>query len=339
MSNTAKSTDELPWFTADAGWFGENKASNDFVHREHPAQPYSISETYWFCFCDPHNGLTADFYTILRRNMNVALCGVWIYRGMERETPMTTVHYNVQPTLPLEPMQGNVQSSASFGLSFEITEPLQRATVRYRPQSGEAQADLHFDAVLPMVTTSKDDHYDQAMRCTGTLRLGNDIIAVDAPGFRDRTWGVARPEEPLRHPPLAYIWGIVDDGRIAFNFRIGDDPAGAPWATHYGLSNEQLFHGGWLQIDGSLRAIVKASRKTVRDPKNMNKPIDVRIDFEDNNGEQHVLTGRPRSSMWFMPWGNVFAWFEHMDWILDGKSGSGQVQDCTWPEFCKRYWD
>ncbi len=338
--NEKNRTKELPWFTATSGVFGENLPVNDFVHTEVPPEPYSISETYWFNFGDPKTGLVADFYTVMRRNLDIALTGVWIYRGMNREHPMLIEHYNVQTALPPHKLEGNVISAATFGLDFEIVEPMHRAAVRYAPASGDAAADLQFEALLPMVTTAHNDHYDQAMWCKGTLRLGNETIKVDAPGFRDRTWGVARPEEALKHPPLAYIWGVVDDGRSAFNLRIGDDPEkGAEWAGAYDLGSQQIFHGGWLQIKGELRAIVKASRTTKRDASNMMKPLEVRVDFEDSAGESHVLLGRTRSAMWFLPWGNIFAWFAYLEWSLDGKTGNGEVQDFTWPDYCRRFWN
>ncbi|MET0986902.1 MAG: hypothetical protein ABW034_16015 [Steroidobacteraceae bacterium] len=333
------STDELPWFTAPARTFGANDPANESVQTEHPKEPYSIAETYWFSVGNPQGGLVADFYTVMRRNLNVALTAVWIYRGMDREHPMTIEHYNHQTALPSHEVTEKSIKAATFGMSFEIIEPLKRTAVRYRPPNGEVEADLNFDALLPMVTTASADHYDQAMWCTGRLRLRDEVIEVNAPGFRDRSWGVQRPEEPLKHPPLAYIWGVGSDKETAFNLRVGDDPSrGVEWDGVYPVTASQIFHGGWLQRGGELRSIVKASRQTRRDATNLMKPLEVTIRFEDDQGESHLLRGRPVSSMWFFPWGNVFAWFEYMVWDLDGRTAHGEVQDFTWPDYCRRFW-
>jgi len=151
-----------------------------------------------------------------------------------------------------------------------------------------------------MVTTAQNDHYDQAMWCKGQLTIGGEAVHLDGPAFRDRSWGTQRPEESIKHPPLAYIFGVMDGGGEAFNFRIGDDLSkGTEWTDTYDLSPRQMFHGGWFQTNGETRAIVKASRTSKRDPRNMMKPMELRIDFEDSAGQQQVLVGQPKSSFWF----------------------------------------
>jgi hypothetical protein len=334
-----QANEALSWFSAHGDQFAAAPPGAEFLHELKEGADPTASETYWFAFSLADAGILAHFYTVLRQGFPSAMAGAWVYRGVAPD-PLLIEHMNYRYSVPKPSFMGSRLPIPQVGLEFDIVEPTKHWSVTYRAPDGSAEAKLNCVALSPLVMAPSGEHFDQAIWCKGTLRVGNENFVVDSPGFRDRTWNAPRGEDRLNFPPLDYIWGVLDDGAASFCVRGGDDPArGAEWVGKFSLTTEQVFHGGWIFVNGELRAVTKMSKQTERDFLNKARPLTQRIELVDATGENHHIEGRSIGAMFYQPWGNVGAWMSHMQWTLNGtRSGEGEVQEMMFSEYAKAFW-
>lgn len=61
---------------------------------------------------------------------------------------------------------------------------------RRRGEPADMELDLTWTGVAPPYHYGLTTRYEVSARVTGTIRVGDEVIAVDAPGQRDHSWGV-----------------------------------------------------------------------------------------------------------------------------------------------------
>lgn len=334
VSSAAKS---LEWLTSPRGGFGRITPEAEFRFGGKASDDFSVTETWWFTISDPASGLTANFYIAAKPNLGICSAGSWMFRG-HRPEQMLADHLNFQVQLPYPAFVGDTIAVPQVGLQFTIVKPLQEIHISYHPPGCDVSADLVVTALFPPAMRANERHFEQATWTKGEVRIGRETFAIDTPSFRDRSFGEARREDALVHPPIGWLYGVIGGGATAFNLAGIDDPARDPiWAGGYDREGKPDLFDGWIVCDGELRKVVSISKRTVREPRQQ-RPLFVEADFRDDHGDPHVLKGTPSSSYNMHFWPNQNCWHGLVEWELDGVTGIGGCQDYIWPDFAKRYW-
>ena len=181
------------------------------------------------------------------------------------------------------------------------------------------QATLHFQGVMPPRPLRKGgspfggaNHFDQFGRVTGTVKLGERIVAIDCLGMRDRSWG-PRPEH--RPKKSAYVTGIAtpQDGFLAVTKWHGDV--------------EEIAYGFMIR-DGETADLVSGTRRVERDPA-QGWVTRIVIEGEDEHGRTLEAIGTRLSGIII----NRHSFIDSnglIEWSINGHVGHGEDQD-MWP--------
>ncbi len=337
MSGHETEEQKLDWLAAPARGFGQFRPEHEFRFEGDGNTDYSVTETWWFTVSDAASGLTANFYIAMKPNLNVCSAGSWMFRGFLPQHMMAD-HLNYQVQIPAPIFDGDTISVPQVGLTYRIVKPFEEIHVSYDPPGFDVSAELVVTRLFDPVMRANERHFEQATWTKGTIRIGNESFAIDHPSFRDRSWGEARREDALVHPPIAWLYGVIGDGKGAFNLSGIDDPERNPvWAGDYDMTGKRSLFDGWIMTEGELRRVVSMSKRTVRDPARK-RPLFIEAEFEDDHGVAHYLRAAPSSSYNMHFWPNHNSWHALAEWELDGVKGIGGAQDYIWPEFARRYW-
>ena len=324
------------WMTTPIGGFGRITQADDLLHPGDAAVDFTLTETYYFAFNIPERRLNGEIYVWMHRNLNTCTAGVWIWEGIKTHH-LYSEHFNVHAHLPYPIQTGDTVSVPQVGLSIHIVEPLKRLAVEYRDPFSKTALDLRFEAIMPAAVRGNNKHFEQAMRATGTLLLGDERLLVDCHTVRDRSWGQPRREHPERHAPIQWSVGVVDRGNIAFNLLTSDDPRHRPeWRGIYDIPADKMLRDGWIWIDGGLRRIARASQSTDRDAGNNQCPTAFTTTFVDDRGADYILKGSVVATCPWGVWPNLFSSFNLVRWDLNGHVGYGDEQETFWSDFLRR---
>jgi len=328
--------EKLDWLAAPRAGFGQIRPDYEYRFDGEGQTDYSVTETWWYTVSDAASGLTANFYIAMKPNLGTCAAGSWMFRS-HRHDHLLADHVNFQLLLPAPEFDGDRIAVPQVGLEYRIVKPFQEIHVRYNPPGLNVSADLVFTHLFDPVIRANERHFEQATWTKGTITIEGETFPIDGPSFRDRSWGEARREDALVHPPIGWLYGVIGNGSGAFNLSGMDDPAGTPWAEGYDMTGRSSLFDGWINIGGELRRVTSMSKRTVRDPRRM-RPLFVEVDFEDDQGVAHRLTGAQTTSYNIHFWPNQNCFHALTEWELDGVKGIGGCQDYIWPEFARRYW-
>ena len=284
------------------------------------------NESAWFGFSVPTLDVNGFFYFWHRPNMRLTAGGValWDARGTHRDDCLA-YHW-----FPFNPMPADAEMfsfSLSNGMAVETLEPLQSYRLLHR--SPTVDLDLTWTGLTPAfeVTFGRDDaavegtdafggfHYEQFGRVTGTVTVDGQVLEVDGPHVRDRSWGVRRPFLPTMRGGLEMAWA---SDRTAFCATMI-----TPDADSLSGGRDHLAYGMML-ADGVLSRPVRGHREVVeRAPDG--RPLVIAIELEDRDGRRLDAVGRTRNclkydDLWFVHWSLV-------EWTVAGEPAWGESQD------------
>ena len=317
--------------------FGTTTAVADFLHPAGEDPDPSVSETYWFELLMPEHNLVGHVYLWTRPNLGICHSGVWIARGFI-DHPLLMDHFDYRMALPMPTVEGSAVRVPSVGLSINVIEPLRVLDVDYVSSDNSTRLEFRATAVTPVVMRADEKHFEQFMKMEGELHLNGHLYKIDHFGSRDRSWQKARPEVPVSMPLMAWNSAVFDGGRLAFNLVGSDDPTDAEWARAYSVAPEESLLDGWYLRDGELLKVISMTKRTERDPQNRMRAIQIRAEFVDSAGDQHIAVGRPVAGSWLLAWPNLYTWLGLTEWQLDGVTGYGDTQEYCGPDFCRRFW-
>jgi hypothetical protein len=169
---------------------------------------------------------------------------------------------------------GNSESANNIGdgtLECECIEPLRSWRIRFKGAAYLTDAetnrnnylsveqipvacewDIRWEATSPMHEAAKNDtlssgfavRYEQAGQYWGTLRFGDEVIALDGHGYRDHSVG---PRDYSRFSGHAWTWGAFPSGKMFGSLSLyepGRPGFAAPWVTIDGeLKEAELVSG------------------------------------------------------------------------------------------------
>ncbi len=270
---------------------------DDYTHELGP-EP-NFNESMYFNFFDPAQ--TIGGFVRLGNRAN------------EGQAEMTVCIYLQDGRVLFSFKRAEISHNDAFdagGLRFEVIEPAQKLRTVYKGGVIELQnpkelsdpgrafkesprrkisLDLTHDACGPMYGDSHSDredgkaaenqfakaHYEQHMRVSGTIDLGDQQVAIEGYGLRDHSWG-PRYWQAIEQ----YEW-------LTMNF----GPDLGAMVTCIQVAGEEPRHGGVIVRNGELVNITRADIDAEYEDNGLyHRSVRAKIETED--GETHEIEGR-----------------------------------------------
>jgi hypothetical protein len=291
-------------------------ARDDRFHPPASADP-TWGETAWFGFAAPERGLAGTLYPLFRSSLGVCALGVAVWDAGAFE-PWRARYARRLWHLPIP--DGELDDLTIGGLTVRCLAPLSRYHVTYQDGDRIALA-LDYRGLMaphaPIVTPERG-HLDQPCHVQGTLRLGDEEIAIDGFEMRDRSWG---PRDDERRTRASYCYGIRSEDESFL-------------ASTIDLEGVERVVMGFLVRDGEKHDLASGTRQVLaRDARGF--PTRVLIDARDRAGRSLVVEGRCLSRLAEQATPGMFAWMSLTEWSGDGGPCHGQDQEVwspdTWP--------
>lgn len=205
--------------------------------------------------------------------------------------------------------------------NFRMSQDLKfdRASIFW--ETPEATVDISFEAFHPPYSYGADprgcptycatDRVEQAGQVTGTLRIGDRVIAVDGTGHRDHSWGT-RDWAAFQQ----YEW---------FVGQVGTDVSIHFWRLN-AAGKEQI--RGYVFKDG-LMSLVHTAKVDV-DYDNQYLQTGYRADLVDAAGRATHIEGKVFDTYCLKPEPTISLYESGAMVSIDGKPGVGWME-CAWP--------
>lgn len=275
------------------------------------------TETCWFTFAVPERKLSGQLYPFFRRNQGVTSGAAVLWDDSGHQLHDCLYHKNLWH-LPIPEGQDLTDLRLVNGLHYKCLEPLSKYELHYVDQDrDEVEIHLTYEAICEPNRLG-GGHLDQPGRYTGTIRIDDELIEVDAFGMRDRSWGSRSQIGPGLHPGAdnrngGYTYATMSDQDawhiITANFGTG----------YVGIHGFLLRDGVWSKLTEGTREVL--DRKD-------HCPSHVRITGKDELGRTFEAEGRPHNKFGVHLNPNLWTWNCLTDWQWDdGKRGWGEDHD------------
>jgi hypothetical protein len=276
------------------------------------------TETCWFCFANPEERVSGNFYPLFRPNQGVVSLAVSVWDHSAHE-PWRALYHRASWHSPLP--RTNLDRLELAGLRYEVLEPLRRYRVTYR-DGDRLRAELEYEGLIPAHEAGVRDgsgHIDQPCHVRGELVLRGRRITIDAPEMRDRSWNVRRDDRSTR---AAYAYGIASarESFLAMSFA-------PPGQGERG--DVQPIVTGYLVREGEKSALVAGTRTLERDGGPW--PARVTLEARDALGRELRTSGVTVNRFANQATPAQFAWMSLTRWDFAGGC-YGQDQDVWSPD-------
>lgn len=274
------------------------------------------TETCWFTFTVPERGLSGQVYPFFRPNQGVAAAAVYLWEGHGNHAWDCRYGKNLWhlplPDRPLSDME------LANGLRLRSVDPGQRYEIGYvDPDTGACELALTFTGLTEPHRLG-DSHLDQPGRVRGRIHLDGEEIAVDAFGFRDRSWGprsqigAGLASSDIRHGGYSYATASADDAFHTITMDLGDGCV----SIH-----------GYLVRDGRWAALASGRRDVLeRDPAT-GFPRVVQVEGVDELGRQLHAEGTCVNQLGFAINPNLFTVNCLTAWDMGATTAHGEDHD------------
>lgn len=331
QADPADAGDKTRWIENRHTGFGQVRPEDDLLHLAENPPGAAATETYYFGFSVPEQAINGYIYIWFHPNLRVVSAGSLVYQGFRRTT-LAADYADIRAYLAMDEHVDADSGRMAFpsGLTLEPLELMQRWKVRLEDKGSGNSFDLEFAAAQPAVVRADQKHFDQAMHVTGELTLRGRRHRVDCRQIRDRSWQNLRAEDPLPVPP--YDWLTLTRGdAFAMNLSMFDDLAvlGNP-DGRLQVPADPL-QDGWVFVDGALRRIVAARKRTERDPATL-APTAHRIHATDETGAEYELHGQAVAGCNWSGWPNMLWHQALLRWTCNGEPAWGESQEVQWHE-------
>ena len=311
--------------------FGTYSLHDEDIHAELPSNHYALTETQYFGFGIPRHNIHALLYTWYHPALKVVSGGPMIMRG-KKPISLCSEIFDYRSYLPADQLKGSL---VDFTLdnSYSV-KMLDENSFRLRyddPSRGNS-----FDVVMSGLSTPcvwpGSTHLDQAMRCRGQLSLRGERYPVDCYGFRNRSWGETRHEDPIAVPPIGRLTGIFGDEELMFNIAAFDDPnLGPAWKEGYSTIPERTLKFGWISQKGVRKPLRSAEILTGYDASVL--PDTIQVHARDADGTSYIFKGVVTAGAPLNSWPNVRTFSGQVRWDCDGEAGWGEMINAQGNDF------
>ena len=288
---------------------------DDEFHPPTDDDPY-WTETCWFTFTVPERRMSGQLYPFFRTNQKVAAGGAyfWDDKGSEMWNCLYAKNFWHLP-IPDQPLS---DIRLANGIRYQCIEAQHRYRVQFDdPDGDELHVDLEFASVAPPHYLGAH-HLDQPGRYTGTIVLRGETIAVDAYGFRDRSWGprsqfgAGLASSLAKHGGYSYATASPNDAfhTITMDFGVGCN------SIH-----------GYLVRDGEWAKLASATREVVERDARTGYQRRVRITGVDQLGRELHAEGRCINQLAFAINPNLFTINCLTEWTFGDVTAFGEDHD------------
>ncbi|SCW38491.1 hypothetical protein SAMN02927924_00342 [Sphingobium faniae] len=327
---------ELDW-TADSKGFGLARPSDDFLHGRCDITDPSLTETWFWAFQQAEAGLHGFVYIWLHPNLDVCMGGLFAHFGDKAMMLACELSdFVTYARADIFDAAGNITLPNGLRIAFE--EPMQRARITYDNPVRGFRLDMIQQAFMPAAMRSNNKHFEQGMRCTGTVAYEGRDYALDHLTVRDRSWQEPRSEAGLALPPYTWMTGAFSED-FAFTVAAHDDPAREPeWRGVYAIDSENAFKDGWVHHGGRTEKIVACSKLTRRHPDTL-APRDHQVTMTTQSGRTYRLQGTVVSVAPMTVWHNNLLHVGLTRWTCEGMDGIGwgDTQEVKWNDYVARF--
>ncbi|MCA9509664.1 MAG: hypothetical protein KC560_03095 [Myxococcales bacterium] len=275
------------------------------------------TETCWFTFAVPERRLSGQLYPFFRPNQGVTSGGAFFWDESGSQIWNCLYAKNLWH-LPIPEGQDLTDIRLANGIHYRCLEPLRKYELHYLdPDAQEVEVHLVAEGICAPNYLAHG-HLDQPCRYTGTIRIRDEVIDVDAFGMRDRSWGLRSQIGASLHPNSTnvhggYTYGTASE-RDAFHAITGDFGDGCV-----------AFHGFLLE-DGVWSKLV-SGRREVLERKDLH-PTRVRLTATDELGRTLDATGTCLNVIGVHLNPNLWTWNCLTEWEWNGgRRGFGEDHD------------
>ncbi len=292
---------------------------DDEFHPPAGDDPY-WTETCWFTFTVPERRLSGQFYPFFRTNQHVLAAGAFFWDGLG-VTTADALYARQFWHLP-QPDRRLSDIRLPNGIAYRCTEPQHRWEIAYDdpdtddPELG-VSARLSFTGVAAPHYLG-ESHLDQPGRFHGVITLFGEEIAVDAFGFRDRSWG----------PRSQFGLGIhgTTAARGGYSYATASE-RDAFHAITMDFGSDSVAIHGYVVRDGAWSRVVSGSRHVTRRHESSGHPAEVAVDLTDELGRQLHAEGRCLNGLGFFLNPNLYTVNCLTEWTFDGIRAYGEDHD------------
>jgi hypothetical protein len=306
---------------------------DDEFHPPTSDDPY-WTETCWFTFTVPERRLSGQLYPFFQPNQGVLSAGAyfWDHTG---HTPADILHARQFWHLPI-PDQPLSDIQLPNGISYRCLEPLHRYELTYDdpdalavggtatgdvPESNAPESSIHveltFSALAPPNYLGAS-HLDQPGRYVGTIVLAGERIAVDAFGFRDRSWGPRTQFGRGMHSSPALSGG--------YSYATSSDQSAFHAITMDFGSGSMAIHG-YIIRDGQRSTVASGTRRVLERDRAHAYPLRVALDLVDELGRELHAEGECRNGLGLFLNPNLYTVNCLTEWTFDGRTAFGEDHD------------
>jgi hypothetical protein len=280
--------------------------------------PY-FSQTCWHTFAIPERRLTGQLYGFFLPNLRICAAAAYVWDD-SGDTLSTCRYAKNFWHLPLP--DGDLPDvELANGIRYRRLEPGMRYELHYLdPDHAEIELDLVFQGHCEPHMLG-DAHLDQPGHVTGTLRLGDEEIAVDGVGMRDSTWHARTPfggglQAESRGSHGGYAWGVAEHGAGADAFHV---------ITREADDGRMPAMAGFVLRDGRLARLREGEREVLE--RQADHPSRVRLRLVDELGRESTVEGRGVNALGMHRTPNAWTWNCLTEWTWDGQTAWGEDHD------------
>lgn len=315
--------------------FGEYEPRHERLHPEDRQEKphYALTETQYFGFFVPEAQIHCFTWIWHHPNLNSVQGGTMAWKGIKP----------ISLGCELFDLRGHMDGSVlndfrTYTLDSHLTvshaDPFQ-FTLKY----DDPERDNHFEVVQQGVSEvlmwPSNKHFEQVMKCEGSITLRGETHKVDCYSVRDRSWGEYRLEDPMAIPPNSWVTGVFGED-FSFLVTCMDDPALSPiWCDDFTVNAKSLLRFGWMVVDGD-KVAVRSARSLTEYEKDTLLPTAMRLEIEDERGRNYELTGRVTAATPLTNWLNVRVPICLIEWQCNGRKGIGEIQMAQFTDFIYR---
>jgi hypothetical protein len=290
----------------------------DHFHTPDGAAPY-FGQTSWHTFNVPERRITGQLYSFFLPSLGV--CAAAAYVWDDSGDSLSTCRYAKNFWhLPL-PTTDLTDVELANGIRYRRLEPGMRYELHYvDPDSGEIEMDLVFRGLREPHMLG-DAHFDQPGHMTGTLRLGEERIAVDGVAMRDSTWHVRSPfgggmQADSRGSHGGYNWGAAGTSPQSDAFHL---------ITREAEPGRMTSIAGFMVRDGQLARVREGEREVLE--RVADRPSRVRLRMVDELDRESIIEGRCVNALGMHRTPNAWTWNCLTEWDWDGQQAWGEDHD------------
>ncbi|GAA1515964.1 DUF7064 domain-containing protein [Nocardioides humi] len=301
-------------------------ATDVAYHPPPPGEP-DWAETNFFGFHVPARNLCGATYLVARQGLGVAMSDVTLFDRLSLDRKDSLHSHTRQHLIAPDDL---ASYALPTGLRVRSTRPPYDYELSYHGSEG-VEFDLAFAALMEphdiqaggspegaapadILDTHFRGHFDLTGRVTGTLRLGEQVVAVDCVDTMDHSWG-PRPERRTG-PGGCWLSAHFSPERAMhclFTYEWSRPP-----------HEQYTFVRGYVLDDGEVHEVTEASMRSTRVG---HVPVARELIVHDCRGRLHRLFGTAVS-------GTSVGWFAAMEiyyllyrWESDGAIGHGAAQE------------